>query len=64
MSISYINQYSLTSYQENLMTLNILINEPFILERGFMRSDQSALPLAKRATYDDRRNSKVLVRQL
>ena len=30
MSISYINQYSLTSYQENLMTLNRLINEPFI----------------------------------
>ena len=25
-----INQYSLTSYQENLMTLNRLINEPFI----------------------------------
>lgn len=30
MSISYTNQYSLTSYQENLMTLNRLINEPFI----------------------------------
>lgn len=30
MSISYINQYSLTSYQENLMTLNRFINEPFI----------------------------------
>jgi len=38
--------------------------EHWFLERGFMRSDQSALPLAKRATYDDRRNSKVLVRQL
>ena len=35
-----------------------------VFERGFMRSDQSALPLTKRATYDDRRNSKVLVRQL
>lgn len=30
MSISYTNQYSLTSYQENFMTLNRLINEPFI----------------------------------
>ena len=30
MSITYINQYSLTSYQENLMTLNRLINESFI----------------------------------
>ena len=38
--------------------------EHWFLERGFMRSDQSALPLTKRATYDDRRNSKVLVRQL
>ncbi len=38
--------------------------EHWFLERGFMRSDQSALPLSKRATYDDRRNSKVLVRQL
>ena len=38
--------------------------EHWFLERGFMRSDQSALPLSKRATYDERRNSKVLVRQL
>ena len=38
--------------------------EHWFLERGFMRSDQSALPLSKRATYNDRRNSKVLVRQL
>ena len=30
MSILDINQYSLTSYQENLMTLNRFINEPFI----------------------------------
>ena len=38
--------------------------EHWFLERGFMRSDQTALPPSKRANYNDRRNTKVLVRQL
>ncbi|MEK9527970.1 MAG: amino-acid N-acetyltransferase, partial [Gammaproteobacteria bacterium] len=52
--------------QQALQSVFVLTTqtEHWFLERGFMRSDQSALPLAKRATYDDRRNSKVLVRQL
>ena len=52
--------------QKALPTVFVLTTqtEHWFLERGFMRSDQTALPLSKRATYDDRRNSKVLVRQL
>ena len=38
--------------------------EQWFVERGFVRSARADLPLPKRASYDNSRNSKVLVRQL